>query len=449
MSRLATSLPFPRGSTLKWLVVAAIAMSVIATLAVTAVVQAQTSNAPNPPYGLAVETRTSNSIQISWLAPIRNNCQVSQYNILAYSLPSNQYVIDDYVPGTQHKYLMDNLDPDTPYDVRLYALSVSDDCTLSSAPFIATVSTLAGEGPPVTRTPITLTQPIYEQRPNVPTQPRFVKYTSTHNQVTVTWHPSLVHYSASSGNQCKVKEYQATFWAWDGDPANYDKETYLATYQGKRIAADAPTTVTFSSLMPSTTYFVNLVALGDAGCEGNRYGPHVNHNITTSVAPTPTSVPRRWHDTPTPTSTPTITPTPEGFLRVTNVPLTLKEADAPTPTRTRMQLRSPAVRNLAVVPSSDSTAEVSWKKSWSGANRPRCNAASTREYRYKVVKWVPGKKIDREEVVEHTTTASTTVTITDLMPGTSYAVLVWSRSYGECARNWSYFRRVVWEQPGG
>ncbi len=66
--------------------------------------------------------------------PAPNNCQVSQYNILAEAQLSNAYVIDVLVPASELRYELDNQDPATRHCIRVYANSEEVGCDLGSTP---------------------------------------------------------------------------------------------------------------------------------------------------------------------------------------------------------------------------------------------------------------------------------------------------------------------------
>ncbi len=122
----------------------------------------------------------------------------------------------------------------------------------------------------------------------------------------------------------------------------------------------------------------------------------------------------------------------------------------PVPANTPMpkKNRPLKVRHLTVTPAEGTTATVSWTRSWAGNKERRCSPANPQQYRYKVVLWDPGVKVkDLTVVIDFTNTSNKTVSLSGLVPGTEYAVLVFSRS-DEC-NNWSKFRRVIWTQPGG
>ncbi len=101
------------------------------------------------------------------------------------------------------------------------------------------------------------------------------------------------------------------------------------------------------------------------------------------------------------------------------------------------------VRNLAIEGDDDGTATVTWSK----PRRVDARCTPSEQYRYKVVLWTGavGDRIDREEVVEHTTIRARTVELTGLTSGTAYGVLVWA--YSDECENWSPFRRAIWTQP--
>ncbi len=306
-----------RGVALKWLLMAAIAMVAIATMVVAATAQAQSSNAPNPPTGLMAEIVTANSIRIAWQPPASNNCQVSQYNVLVEAKLSNDYIVDDYVPGSQHQYLIDNLDPATPHEIRVYAHSEDDGCSDGSTPALLEVVTKAGQAPAVSRTS-TPGEPVAPKPLNVPSQPQNVGYEIGHNQLTVTWEQSTV-----SGS-CGLVEYIALIVEWDGDP---NKAVDQSSYREQKIAANASPAAVFENLKPETAYYTYLAARGDGACDGNGYSPKVEHYFTTKPVPTQA-----------PTQAPTAEPTPDdGIEEATRTPedqTPMPQVESPTSTPT-------------------------------------------------------------------------------------------------------------------
>ncbi len=290
----ATRRELPGNPAFKWLIPAAIAMSLIAVMAITAVVQAQSSNAPNPPTGLMAETVTANSIRVAWQPPAPNNCQVSRYNVLAEAQLANNYAVDVHVPGQQLRYTLDNLDPKTPHDIRVYAHSDDPGCDLGSTPAILEVSTTDGPLPTAGRTPAPW-QPAAPKPVNALSQPQNVRYEIAHNALTVTW-----DHSAASGG-CQLVEYVAILVEWDGNP---NTPIYPNKYRERKIAANESPSATFSGLPPQTGHYTYLAARGNASCDGHGYSPKVEHYFTTRPVP----------PTPTPTPTPTPIPTPINLI---------------------------------------------------------------------------------------------------------------------------------------
>ena len=288
MNGVASSFSLQRGVALKWLLMAAIAMVAIATMAVTATARAQSSDAPNPPTGLTAETTTANSIRIAWQPPAANNCQISEYDILAEAQLSNRYVIDVRVPASQLRYELDNLDPATPHEIRVYAHSEDVGCNLGSTPAILEATTQAGPAPSNPRTAPS-SQPVAPRLLNLPSQPQNVGYEISHNQLTVTWQQS----TASGG--CQVKDYVAVLI---DDPKG--KVADPTKYREQVIATNASPAAVFDNLTPEKAYYTYLAARGNASCDGDGYSPKVEHYFTTKPVPTPV-----------PTQAPTQAPAPD------------------------------------------------------------------------------------------------------------------------------------------
>ena len=269
---------------LKWLLAAGAMLAVVAAIVTTATVTAQSSDAPNKPNGLMTEVVTANSIRIAWQPPAANNCEVSQYNILAKAQLTNRYVIDEFIPATQMRYELDNLDPATPHDIRVYAYA--EGCELSSSPAFLAITTQAGPAPSNPRT-ASSDQPA--PPPNVPSQPQNVGYEISHNQLTVTWQPS----TASGG--CQVKDYVAVLI---DDPKG--KVADATKYRQVKVAPNASLAAVFDNLTPEKAYYTYLAAIGNASCDGDGYSPKVEHYFTTKPVPTPV-----------PTQAPTQAPAPD------------------------------------------------------------------------------------------------------------------------------------------
>ncbi len=428
-----------RGGVTNRSILSAVALFAIVVMAVIATTS-QAQGTPGSPRDFVAGDITSTSVRLSWNPGEHNGCLTSDYRVVGSEVETGRYVFDQRVRADAPlPILVTGLKPSTShiFDVIAYSSECHDQ---RSAETRVHVRTLAGSGSTPASTP---SNPPPLTLPNPPRDVRV--HDLAPRSVRLAW-------TGSASGGCLVTEYEILGWEADF------KGWYVAN--SLRVSATAPLTITVNKLKPQTEYEFDVYARGDT-CDA-RSG-YFRTKFTTPPEPTPTPTDphspgailrrlKRGEPALLYTPTPVATNTPEGveeIIRTLNTPIPQLEATAaPTsaPIEKKPARKKPAygVRNLRVTPSGTS-ATVVWKprnRSFDGT----CAWADPPQYRYKVVLWTGavGDRIDREEVIDHTTTSAQTVEVTDLTAGTEYAVLVWAYS-DECA-DWSKFRRTIWTQ---